>query len=95
MINIVGPKGQRMRVTERAYNELYKDKGYKSVSDKPTVKEVQQAEVEAEEAADYSAQTEAALKRVKNEKLSAFLDEKGVEYQEDATKKDLIALIKG
>ncbi|MDZ5711657.1 hypothetical protein [Jeotgalibacillus haloalkalitolerans] len=95
MINIVGPKGQRLRVTDRAYQEIYKDQGYKSVGDKPSEKEVIQAESEAEESTDYSRQTPAALRRVKNEMLTAYLKEKGVQYSDDATKKDLIQLIKG
>ncbi|KIL46160.1 hypothetical protein [Jeotgalibacillus campisalis] len=95
MINIIGPKGQRLRATERAYKEIYKAQGYKSVSAKPSAEEVKEAETKAEENSDYASQTAAALKRVKNEKLSAYLDDKGIEYQEDATKEDLIELIKG
>jgi len=95
MLNIVGPTGKRLRVTERAYKEVYKEQGYQTVSGKANVKQIKEAEERAEEATDYSLQTEASLKRVKNEKLMSFLDGKGVVYQEDASKEDLISLVKG
>lgn len=47
------------------------------------------------EANDYSTFTEAELKKVKNDDLTAYLDSKGIEYKADAIKEDYINAILG
>lgn len=44
---------------------------------------------------DYSTFSESELKKVKNDKLEAYLDAKGVKYASDAIKEDYINLILG
>lgn len=46
-----------------------------------------------EEVLDYSTFTETELKKVKNEKLEAYLDSKGINYAADDIKADYIELI--
>ncbi|MBD1223287.1 hypothetical protein [Virgibacillus halodenitrificans] len=48
-----------------------------------------------DEIEDYKDLSASQLKRVNNDDLRAYLDKHEVEYTEDATKDDLIALIKG
>ncbi|MCJ0932927.1 HeH/LEM domain-containing protein [Virgibacillus halodenitrificans] len=44
---------------------------------------------------DYSKLPQSKLRKVKNDELKGYLDEKGVEYNSDAKKEDLINLIVG
>lgn len=48
-----------------------------------------------EDIEDYSTFTETELKKVKNEKLEAYLDSKEIDYASDAKKEDYIKLILG
>lgn len=79
MITVKNDKGHVLRVTNRAYDVIYKDKGYKPSENAAST--------------DYAEQTAKQLKNVKNDDLKAYLDVKKVEYAANATKEDLITLI--
>lgn len=51
--------------------------------------------LKTEDSVDYSTFTEAELKKVKNDKLEAYLDSKGLKYASTDTKEDYIKLILG
>lgn len=86
-INVVDANGKVHRVTQRAYNVVYRNQGYK-LADAEVVKE-------AENDADYFASSREDLQKVKNDDLKAFLDKEGLEYESKATKEDLINVILG
>lgn len=86
ILNVVDSKGRARKVTQRAFDVVYKAKGFKV------------AEAEQEETTvtpDYFTLSAEELKEITNDKLKAFLDEENIEYKSDATKKDLINLILG
>ena len=85
-INVVSPEGFPKRVTQRSFDVIYKGRGYKLESD------VKPSTVKTE---DYSAFSEADLKKVKNAELKAYLDAHTIEYPADAIKEDYINAILG
>lgn len=85
-IDVVSPDGFPKRITRRAYEVIYKARGYKPAN------EVKPAEVKTE---DYAKMSEAELKKIKNDELKAYLDANDVEYPSDAIKEDLINAILG
>ncbi|MRX54840.1 hypothetical protein GJU41_12730 [Bacillus idriensis] len=86
ILDIVDSKGKTRKVTQRAFDVVYKAKGFK-------VAEADQEETNV--IPDYFTLSAEELKEITNDKLKAFLDEENIEYKSDATKKDLISLIIG
>jgi len=84
-INVVDVQGKPHRVTQRAYDILYRHQGYQ-LDEAPFVEA-------DEDQLNYSIMTEEELKTIKNDELKAFLDKKEIEYDSKAIKKDLIKLI--
>lgn len=91
------PAGQVFEMGEEYYNkklvEEVEDKDmtkYSKAADRGVV--VQPAQ---EPAIDYSKLSEAELKKIKNDDLTAYLDAKGIEYKSDAIKEDYINAILG
>lgn len=83
LVEVVDTKGDRSTVTDRAYNVIYKARGYQLASDV----------IEPE--GDYSKLSTDHLQGITNNDLKAYLDEKEIEYHSNVTKKDLIALVTG
>lgn len=83
LIDVVYKAGEHSKVTERAFNVVYKARGYRLASD---VKKPEN---------DYSKLSTEELQDVTNPKLKAYLDEKGVEYPAKANKDVLIELVAG
>ncbi|ANU28452.1 hypothetical protein [Planococcus versutus] len=81
-IDVVNPEGLPKRVTQRAFDVIYKGRGYKLASD-----------VEKEN--DYATFSEDELKKVKNDDLQAYLDKKEIEYPTESKKQDYIDAILG
>lgn len=83
LVEVVDKVGNRSTVTDRAYNVIYKARGYQLASDV----------IEPE--SDYSKLSTDDLQGITNNDLKAYLDEKEIEYASNATKKDLIELVAG
>lgn len=77
---------QELEVTEKAYNVVYAELGYKKVGE-----ETRQAAGHE----DYFTYSEEELQKVRNDDLKAFLDQEEITYDSKATKDDLIKLIVG
>lgn len=90
IIEVVNDQGKKLKVTERAYNIVYKGKGFKPVNEvsneaqDPNTNEVDYFTFSAEE-----------LQEIKNDDLKAFLDKEGISYKSSDNKDDLIKLITG
>lgn len=86
-VNVVDSNGKLHRVTQRAYDVVYRNQGYKLAN----------AEVvqEAANDVDYFASSREELEKVKNDDLKAFLDKEGLAYEAKAIKEDLINVILG
>lgn len=83
LVEVVDKAGNRSQVTVRAYNVIYKARGYQLASN---VKEPE---------SDFSKLSTEELKEITNPKLKEYLDGKGVEYPSNANKKELIELVAG
>lgn len=86
VIEVVDAKGNSQSVTQRAFDIIYSGRGYKLASDNQNTQS---------EADDFSTFSRSKLEGVKNEDLEAYLDSKGIPYEEGAIKKDLINAILG
>ncbi|MBY0157276.1 hypothetical protein [Cytobacillus oceanisediminis] len=90
IIEVVNDQGKKLKVTERAYNIVYKGKGFKPVNEvsnkaqDPNTSEV-----------DYFTLSTEELQEIKNDDLKAFLDKEGISYKSSDNKDDLIKLITG
>ncbi|PUB12621.1 hypothetical protein [Paenisporosarcina sp. OV554] len=84
-INVVDAQGKPQRVTQRAYDILYRNQGYQ-LADAPIVEA-------DDDQVNYFVLSEEKLKTIKNDELKAFLDKEEIEYDPKAIKKDLIKLI--
>lgn len=82
MIDVVNADGRALKVSQRAFDVVYKGRGYKLASD-----------VANEE--NYATYSEAELKKVKNDDLKAYLDDNNISYPQDAIKEDLVNAILG
>lgn len=87
LVNVVDAKGKEHRVTQRAFDIVYKNQGFKlaNESDKNT---------DFDEV-DYFLLSRDELKGVKNDDMKDFLDKEDFEYDPKATKEDLINIILG
>ena len=83
LVEVVDAKGNRSTVTDRAYNVIYKARGYQLASDV----------IEPE--SDYSKLSTEELEGITNNDLKAYLDGQGVEYPSKVNKDELIALVTG
>ncbi|MBT2680048.1 hypothetical protein J7E38_13620 [Bacillus sp. ISL-35] len=90
MVVVKDQKGKTHRVTERAYNIVYKAKGYTLV-EAPETTENQNDGSEL----DYFTLTREELQEIKNDDLKEFLDKEEIQYKSNANKEDLIDLILG
>lgn len=90
MVVVKDQNGKTHRVTERAYNIVYKAKGYTLV-DSPETPENPANESDV----DYFALTREELQEIKNDDLKAFLDKEEIQYKSGDNKEDLIKLILG
>lgn len=86
ILNVVDSKGRARKVTQRAFDVVYKAQGYKLAKAK---------EEGTNDSQDYFTLSAEELEEITNDKLKAFLDEEEIEYKSNATKKDLINLILG
>ena len=84
-INVVDAQGKPRRVTQRAYDILYRNQGYQLAG--ATIVEVDEDQL------NYFVMSEEKLKTIKNDELKAFLDKEEIDYDSKAIKKDLIKLI--
>lgn len=84
-INVVDAQGKPRRVTQRAYDILYRKQGYQLA--KATIVEVDENQL------NYFVMSEKKLKTIKNDDLKDFLNKEEIEYNPKAIKKDLIKLI--
>ena len=84
-------KGEQvLHVTEKAFNVVYSGYGYHKIG------EVQeQSNDKKDEEVDLYELSESELKKVNKDEIQAFLDQEGIEYEDNAKKDDLIALIVG
>lgn len=90
IIEVINEKGKKLRVTERAYNIVYKGKGFKPVNEVSNeAKETNTNEI------DYFTLSAEELQEIKNDDLKAFLDKEGISYKSSDNKDDLIKLITG
>lgn len=87
IIKVVDANGKAQQITQRAYDVVYRNQGYKLAN-----AEVMEA---AANEVDYSASTREELVKVKNEDLKAYLDREGLDYEAKAIKEDLINVILG
>ncbi|MBT2661942.1 hypothetical protein [Bacillus sp. ISL-45] len=90
MVVVKDHYGKTHRVTERAYNIVYKEKGYTLV-DAPETPESQNDG----SGVDFFTLTREELQEIKNDDLKDFLDKEEIQYKSNATKEDLIDLILG
>lgn len=86
-INVVDSNGKLHRVTQRAFDVVYRKQGY-TLADAKVVEE-------ASNGVDYFALSREELEKVKNDDLKAFLDKEGLDYDAKANKEDLINSILG
>ncbi|MBG9549762.1 hypothetical protein [Cytobacillus firmus] len=93
IIEVVNDQGKKLKVTERAYNIVYKSKGFKPVNEVSNA--AKEANVENTNEVDYFALSAEELQEIKNDDLKAFLDKEGINYKSNDTKDDLIKLITG
>lgn len=88
MVSVVDATGKAHKVTQRAYDIVYKKQGFKLANDP-----VEDTPVHVED--DFFLLTCEELKNIKNDDLKAFLDKEEIEYEPKAIKDDLIDLILG
>lgn len=88
LVMVVDANGKEHRVTQRAYDVVYKNQGFK-------VSNENDENIDHDEEVDYLLLTRDELKGVKNDDLKGFLDKEEIEYDSKATKEDLINLILG
>ncbi|OHX39226.1 hypothetical protein [Cytobacillus oceanisediminis] len=93
IIEVVNDQGKKIKVTERAYNIVYKGKGFKPVTEVSNY--AKEANVENTNEVDYFTLSAEELQEIKNDDLKAFLDKEGINYKSNDTKDDLIKLITG
>lgn len=89
IIEVINEQGKKLRVTERAYNVVYKGKGFKPVN------EVSNKARDTTSEVDYFTLSAEELQEIKNDDLKAFLDKEGISYKSSDNKDDLIKLITG
>jgi hypothetical protein len=82
MINAVDANGKAHRVTQRAFDVVYRNQGYKLAE-------------EATNDASYFSLSRKELEQIKNDDLRAFLDKEGLIYETKANKEELINVILG
>jgi len=87
VINVVDANGKAQQVTQRVFDTVYRNQGYKLAS-----AEVMEA---ATNEVDYSTSSREELEKVKNDDLKAYLDKEGLEYESKAIKENLINVILG
>lgn len=92
IIQVVDANGKELNVTQRAYDIVYKKKGYKLVDDSNTDSKQDEG---TGEPVDYFTFSREELEKVKNDDLKAFLDKEELEYSSSANKDDLIDVILG
>lgn len=80
-INVVRPDGKQVRVTQKAFDLVYKKEKYKIAEQKEDV--------------DYYTLTREQLKKVSNDDLKDFLTKEEQDFDAKATKDELISLIVG
>lgn len=86
LLNVVGANGKDHRVTQRAFDIVYKNQGFKLANEPDVV---------VGDEVDYFLLSRDELKGIKNDDLKTFLDKEEIEYSPKATKEDLIGLILG
>ncbi|MGM0903067.1 MAG: hypothetical protein ACQEXB_18460 [Bacillota bacterium] len=85
-------KGEQvLHVTEKAFRVVYEGYGYHKIGEV----EGQSGETTNEDEVDLFTLTETELKKVNKDEVQAFLDKEGIEYESNAKKEELIALIVG
>lgn len=89
LVNVVDAKGKEHRVTQRAFDIVYKNQGFKLANESDKNTDLDDVDI------DYFLLTSDELKGVKNDDMKAFLDKEEIEYDPKATKEDLINLILG
>lgn len=92
IINVVDTNGKEHKVTQRAYDIVYKAKGYKLADGSPSNEKQDEGNGEP---VNYFDSTREELEKVKNDDLKAFLTEEKIDVEPGAIKKDLIDLILG
>ncbi|AYC28720.1 HeH/LEM domain-containing protein [Paenisporosarcina cavernae] len=90
IIKVVDLNGKEQQVTQRAYDVVYKAKGYKLVDGSLDNQKGQEGEL-----VDYFTLSREELEKVKNDDLKAFLDQEEIEYPSTAKKEELIDLVLG
>jgi hypothetical protein len=86
-IQVVDANGKVHRVTQRAYDVVYRNQGY-ALADAEEMEE-------ATNDVDFFSLSREELKKVKNDDLKAFLDKEGLAYEDKAIKEELINVILG
>lgn len=90
IIQVVDANGKEHNVTQRAYDIVYKKKGYALVNEDQTSRAP-----EGDEDIDLFTATREELEDSTVKVLKAFLDKEEIEYDSKAVKEDLINLILG
>ena len=90
LITVVDEKGKEHKVTQRAYDIVYKAKGYRPINAQETHETLKGDVVN-----DLFTATREELETSTVKVLKAFLDEEQIDYPSTAIKEDLINLILG
>ncbi len=90
IIEVINEQGKKLQVTERAYNIVYKGKGFKPVNEVSNESKETNTEV-----VDYFTLSAEELQEIKNDNLKAFLNKEGIKYKSTDNKDELIKLITG
>ena len=93
IVKVVDSKGKEHNVTQRAFDVVYRNQGYKLAEAKEPV-DVDTGN-DSSEPVDYFASSREDLRKVKNDDLKAFLDKEDLEYDSKVNKEGLIDVILG